>query len=202
MPRQKQQISNGGEGPNILEQMEILNAETYDDEAAVSIARSLTELARQRPGPPAHMFGMTGGFEVITERRADVPRVTAERVEVKETKARKARKARGANLGEDEDKGGRRRKKQKLSEDEDGDEDDASKKSRGRPRLDTKDETAADVGIHISLSLFCWWLWAFCILRRWQWLTALRGTSYFTLDYENNICLLCSHTNIDSIVLT
>ncbi|KFZ09093.1 hypothetical protein V502_08945 [Pseudogymnoascus sp. VKM F-4520 (FW-2644)] len=144
MPRQNHQISNAGEGPNIMQQMEILNAETYDDEAAVSIARSLTELARQRPGPPAHMFGMTGGFEVISERREDVPRGTAQRVEVKETKTRKARKARGANLGEDEDKGGRRRKKQKLSEDEDGDEDDASKKSRGRPRLDTKDETAAD----------------------------------------------------------
>ncbi|KFY53155.1 hypothetical protein V496_07865 [Pseudogymnoascus sp. VKM F-4515 (FW-2607)] len=119
--------------------MEILNAETYDDEAAVSIARSLTELARQRPGPPPHMFGMTGGFEVISERRADVPPA-----EVKEVKTRKARKARGANPGEEEDKGGRRRKKQKLSEDEDVDEDDASKKSRGRPRLDTKDETAAD----------------------------------------------------------
>ena len=133
-----------------MQQMEILNAETYDDEAAVSIARSLTELARQRPGPPAYMFGITGGFEVI-ERQEDVPRGTAQRVEVKETKTRKARKARGANLGEDEDKGGRRRKKQKLSEDEDGDEDDASKKSRGRPRLDTKDETAADVGVYISL---------------------------------------------------
>lgn len=151
MPRQNHQISNAGEGPNIMEQMEILNAETYDDEAAVSIARSLTELARQRPGPPAHMFGMTGGFEVISERRADVPRVAAQRAEVKETKTRKARKARGANTGEDEDKGGRRRKKQKLSEDEDVDEDDASKKSRGRPRLDTKDETAADVGVYISL---------------------------------------------------
>ncbi|OBT69417.1 hypothetical protein VE03_01172 [Pseudogymnoascus sp. 23342-1-I1] len=142
MPRQNHQFSNAGEGPSILNQMEILNAETYDDEAAVSIARSLTELARQRPAPPAHMFGMTGGFEV--ERRVDMPRGSAQRVEVKEPKARKARKAKGANLGEDEDKGGRRRKKQKLSEDEDVDEDDASKKSRGRPRLDTKDETAAD----------------------------------------------------------
>ncbi|KFY72456.1 hypothetical protein V499_07415 [Pseudogymnoascus sp. VKM F-103] len=144
MPRQNYEISNVGEGPSILDQMEILNAETYNDEAAVSIARSLTELARQRPGPAPHMFGMTGGFEAVTERRVDVPRGPAQRVEVKETKTRKVRKARGANPGEEEDKGGRRRKKQKLSEDEDGDEDDASKKSRGRPRLDTKDETAAD----------------------------------------------------------
>jgi hypothetical protein len=37
----------------------------------------------------------------------------------------------------------RRKKKQKLSEEDE--EDEASKKSRGRPRLDTKDETAADV---------------------------------------------------------
>jgi hypothetical protein len=152
MPRQNYQICNAGEGPNILDQMEILNAETYDAEAA-SIARSLTELARRPPVPPPHMFGMTGGFEAVMERRMDVPRVAAQRVEVKETKTRKARKARGANLEEDEeDKGGRRRKKQKLSEDEDGDEDDASKKSRGRPRLDTKDETAADVGVYISPS--------------------------------------------------
>ncbi|OBT80084.1 hypothetical protein VF21_01133 [Pseudogymnoascus sp. 05NY08] len=144
MPRHNYRITNIDEGPDIIDQMEILNAETYDDEAAVSIARSLTELARQRPGPPAHMFGMTGGFEAVTEKRVDMPWVPAQRVEVKETKTRKARKARGANPGEEEDKGGRRRKKQKLSEDEDGDEDDASKKSRGRPRLDTKDETAAD----------------------------------------------------------
>ncbi|KFY41941.1 hypothetical protein V494_02707 [Pseudogymnoascus sp. VKM F-4513 (FW-928)] len=143
MPRQNHLISNAGRGPTTLEQLDILNAERYDDEAA-SIARSLTELARQPAGPPPHMFGMTGGFEVITERRADIPRATAQRGEVKEPKARKARKARAANVGEDEDKVGRRKKKQKLSEDEDGDEDDASKKSRGRPRLDTKDETAAD----------------------------------------------------------
>ncbi|ELR09763.1 hypothetical protein GMDG_04247 [Pseudogymnoascus destructans 20631-21] len=145
MPRQNYQIGNAGEGSSIIDQMEILNAETYNDEAAVSIARSMTELARQRPGSDPHIFGMTGGFEAVTERRVNVPRVAAQRVEVKEmTKTRKARKARGANTGEDEDKGGRRRKKQKLSEDEDGDEDDGSKKSRGRPRLDTKDETAAD----------------------------------------------------------
>lgn len=62
MPRQNHHISNAGEGPNTLDQMEILNAETYDDEAAVSIARSLTELARQRPGPPpAHVWD-DGGF--------------------------------------------------------------------------------------------------------------------------------------------
>lgn len=163
MPRQNYEISNVGEGPSILDQMEILNAETYNDEAAVSIARSLTELARQRPGPAPHMFGMTGGFEAVTERRVDVPRGPAQRVEVKETKTRKVRKARGANPGEEEDKGGRRRKKQKLSEDEDGDEDDASKKSRGRPRLDTKDETAADVGVYISPSHY----FAFRIFRRW-----------------------------------
>lgn len=184
--------------------MEILNAETYDDEAAVSIARSLTELARQRPGPPPHMFGMTGGFEVISERRADVAPA-----EVKEVKTRKARKARGANPGEEEDKGGRRRKKQKLSEDEDVDEDDASKKSRGRPRLDTKDETAADVGVYISLS---------CSVVGYKnsmysedgngpWprkaphpTPAMASTfglklPHFTLDYENNICP-CALTQI------
>lgn len=83
-----------------------------------------------------------------------MPRVTAQKVGLNETKTRKARKAKAENPEEDEGKGGRRRKKQKLSEDEEGDEDDASKKSRGRPRLDTKDETAADVGTYISLSFY------------------------------------------------
>lgn len=182
--------------------MEILNAETYNDEAAVSIARSLTELARQRPGPPAHMFGMTPGFEVITERRADVPPS-----EMKEVKTRKARKARGANLGEEEDKGGRRRKKQKLSEEEDVDEDDASKKSRGRPRLDTKDETAADVGVYVSLSRFVVGYNNFVysedgnVHGRKRHPTPAMASIFglklphFTLDYENNTCP-CALTQI------
>lgn len=183
MPRQTHQISNAGEGLSTLEQMEILNAERYDDEAAVSIARSLTELARQRPGPAPHMFGMTGGFEVVTERRQDVPPVKAQRVEVKETKARKARKTRGA--GDDEDKGGRKRKKLKLSEDEDGDDDDASKKSRGRPRLDTKDETAADVGLYFSKSLCSWGYGIFVTFRAFRRCRS-RFMPCFALDYENN----------------
>lgn len=183
MPRQNYEISNVGEGPSILDQMEILNAETYDAEAA-SIARSLTELARRPPVPPPHMFGMTGGFEAVTERRVDVPRGPAQRVEVKETKTRKARKARVANPGEEEDKGGRRRKKQKLSEDEDGDEDDASKKSRGRPRLDTKDETAADVGVYISLSHYLHSVYSEDGNGSWP-----RGTPHV---FENNICLVLS----------
>ena len=185
MPRQHQLISNAVKGPSTLEQMEILNAEIYDEEAAVSIARSLTELARQRPAPPAHMFGMTAGFEAGTERRADAPKVTAQRAEVKETKTRKARKAKVANLGEDEDKGGRRRKKQKLSEDEDGYEDDASKKSRGRPRLDTKDETAADVGVYLSLSRY--------VVGHELFVGSWPGNALhiLPLGYENTTCLTC-----------
>jgi hypothetical protein len=150
MPTQNQGIGNAGERPDTPDHMKILSAETYDDEAAVSIARSLTELAQHRPGPPAYIFGVSGGFEVIKERRADVPQPKVQKIAEKGAKDRKTRKARRANPSEDEDVG-RRRKKHKLSEDEDGD-DEASKKARGRPRLDTKDETAADVSLYALLS--------------------------------------------------
>jgi hypothetical protein len=150
MPRQRQQIDNAVERHNTPDHMKILSAETYNDAAAVSIARSLTELAQQRPGQSSYTFGISGGFEVIRERRADMAQPKVQKIEEKGTKARKPRKTRRANPSEDED-AGRRRKKQKLSEDEDGDEDEASKKSRGRPRMDTKDETAADVGLYAFL---------------------------------------------------
>jgi hypothetical protein len=43
------------------------------------------------------------------------------------------------------DKGSKRRKKHKIEHQTEDDDDDARKKARGRPRVDTKDETAADV---------------------------------------------------------
>jgi hypothetical protein len=43
------------------------------------------------------------------------------------------------------EKGSRRRKKHKIEHQNQDDEEEARKKARGRPRVDTKDETAADV---------------------------------------------------------
>jgi hypothetical protein len=48
----------------------------------------------------------------------------------------------------------KRRKRQKKSSEEEAEEDEA-KKSRGRPRLDTKDETAADVSLHSPGPITC-----------------------------------------------
>jgi hypothetical protein len=53
----------------------------------------------------------------------------------------------------DSDRGDKGRKRQKLSSEEEGD-DEAGKKARGRPRLDTKDETAADVSFIPSIPVF------------------------------------------------
>jgi hypothetical protein len=56
---------------------------------------------------------------------------------------------------EDDGEKGRRRKKAKLSEEDAAaaGEDDLSKRSRGRPRVDTKDETNADVRLLVFLLL-------------------------------------------------
>lgn len=146
MPRHKQQISNIGERSDSQDLMKILSAESYGDEAAVSIARSLTELAQPRHDPTRYMFGLSGGFEVVKETRPGMPQTKVQNVEEKGKRTRKTRRPRVTNPSEDDERGRGQKKRQKLSEDEYGDDDDASKKARGRPRLDTKDETAADVG--------------------------------------------------------
>jgi hypothetical protein len=48
---------------------------------------------------------------------------------------------------EDQDSGPRRRKKARIEIHSGDDDDEARKKARGRPRVDTKDETAADVSL-------------------------------------------------------
>ncbi len=98
--------------------MAVLNAEQYDDRGA-----SRRPVRRQQDSM-IPLFGL----------------VEQPRLKEGARKTNQARQAHDAENGVGE----RRRKKQKLSSDDEG-EDDAAKKARGRPRLDTKDETAADV---------------------------------------------------------
>jgi len=97
--------------------MAILSSEQYDDPSA-----SRRSVRRQQE-PIISLFG-------LVEQKEEVP-------------VRKTNQARQSHDVENS-AGERRRKKQKVSSEDEG-EDDAAKKARGRPRLDTKDETAADV---------------------------------------------------------
>ncbi len=51
------------------------------------------------------------------------------------------------------EKGSKRRKKHKIETQAADDEEEARKKARGRPRVDTKDETAADVSFSVLFHL-------------------------------------------------
>jgi hypothetical protein len=106
--------------------MAILSSEQYDDRGASR--RSV----RRHQEPMIPLFGLV---EQPQHKEVLPVRKTAQ-----------ASKSHDA----ESDAGERRKKKQKLSSEDEG-EDDAAKKVRGRPRLDTKDETAADV----SLIYFC-----------------------------------------------
>lgn len=117
--------------------MEILNAMQYDDGAASAAAATTTTRGRGAGQSQKHshsqvdsqdpVFGLTGHFEHP------------------ETRVKGRSRTQTSRAGNTQMEGGeRRRKKQKLSDDED-DQDESTKKARGRPRLDTKDETAADV---------------------------------------------------------
>jgi hypothetical protein len=100
--------------------MAILSSEQYNDPGAPR--RSV----RRQQEPIIPLFG----FVEQPQQKEVVP----------VRKTNQARQPHDAENGAGE----RRRKKQKVSSEDEG-EDDAAKKARGRPRLDTKDETAADV---------------------------------------------------------
>jgi hypothetical protein len=114
--------------------MAVLSSEQYDDRGA-----SRRSVRRQQE--PMIPFGLV------------------EQPQLKEVvPVRKTNQARQSHDAENS-AGERRRKKQKLSSEDEG-EDDAAKKARGRPRLDTKDETAADVSF-IYFSNFLVFKWSF-----------------------------------------
>jgi len=131
----------------------ILSAERYNDGSTLSIARSLTEMAQQQQ-QQQHSRDMSAGYIFGFEELRAVPRsptgAGAREVEGRrnEVDGARVKSGKGGNRKKEEEEGSterkRKKKKQKLSEDEEAD-DEATKKARGRPRLDTKDETAADV---------------------------------------------------------
>jgi hypothetical protein len=112
--------------------LEILNAEQYDDGTGIITAATQNVGMGQRKSPyksPTQVFGITHGVEPHTRSTVQ---------------SRKKSDGQRSPSG-DQSQGERRRKKMKVSDEEEADEDEASRKVRGRPRLDTKDETAADV---------------------------------------------------------
>jgi hypothetical protein len=129
--------------------MGILSAERYNDGRAISNPkqRNLGGLkqASQSKSPTMDtggVFGLSGGFEARQMPSNSNPSNSNSQSQ-KQTQHEQQRPS-------DADMGGRRRKKPKISdeEEEEEEEDEAAKKSRGRPRLDTKDETAADVCLY------------------------------------------------------
>jgi hypothetical protein len=105
---------------NYANSLGILNAESYDDASGALRAREASEM-RLKHNEPTMPFGITSGPKITLN-----PELRSESEEL--------------------DDGSRRRKKPRI-EPQSGDDDDeeARKKARGRPRVDTKDETAADV---------------------------------------------------------
>jgi hypothetical protein len=113
---------------NYANSLGILNAESYDDARGASRAREASEM-RLKHNEPTMPFGITSGPKITLdpELRAD---------------------------SEEPDSGSRRRKKARLEAHSGDDDEEARKKARGRPRVDTKDETAADVSLVCNLSSF------------------------------------------------
>ena len=113
---------------NYANSLGILNAESYDDGRGALRAREASEM-RLKHNEPMMPFGITSGPKITLdpELRAD---------------------------SEEPDAGSRRRKKPRLEAHSGDDDEEARKKSRGRPRVDTKDETAADVSLVWKLGSF------------------------------------------------
>jgi hypothetical protein len=109
---------------NYAQSLGILNAESYDDGRAQQRSREM-RLKQTTAPDPLMQFGITEApLRIDLEMRTD---------------------------SDDLDKGSRRRKKHKIDSQNEDDDEEARKKARGRPRVDTKDETAADVSSILSL---------------------------------------------------
>lgn len=105
---------------NYANSLSILNAESYDDGRGALRSREASEM-RMEHSEPTMAFGITSG-----------PKITLDPL--------------FRTNSEEPDAGSRRRKKPRTEAHHSGvDEEEARKKARGRPKVDTKDETAADV---------------------------------------------------------
>lgn len=134
--------------------MRILGAESYLDGNTLSIAQSLTELAQQ----PAHDMTLGWKFDENEEMSgtATPPILKARQADAELNRHSERRKSAGAQAKEkprerskeaeevEESPVFKTKRKRRISEEDDG-VNEAEKKARGRPRLDTKDESAADV---------------------------------------------------------
>jgi len=118
----------GAQAPqNYANNLGILNAESYDDGQHALNAQEKAEMRMKHQTELP--FGITGHPSV----RLDEERRSESDEQDRATKRRRRHKADDAQL---------------VDEDEE-----ARKKARGRPRVDTKDETAADVSSYLPLSL-------------------------------------------------
>jgi hypothetical protein len=106
---------------NYVNSLGILDAETYNNG---SVERATGRESSKQSSDPVMPFGLVDAQLPITEHDVEFSEDTME-VPEKESGGKKKKKRRVENISADED--------------------DGKKKSRGRPRVDTKDETAADV---------------------------------------------------------
>jgi hypothetical protein len=124
--RQNQYMSTGYHGigaqisANYANTLEILNAESYDD------GRGTLRYLEQRQSRLHQMSNNTLSLGMVESNGMGMGLAVR------------------AN-SEEFEKGTKRKKKRGSEAQNDEDEDEARKKARGRPRVDTKDETAADV---------------------------------------------------------
>ena len=123
----------GGSGSQISRNypnnLGILNAETYN--SGLLERNSSNGDSRKQSNDPTMPFGLVD---------APLPRLEHDAEPSEDT------------MEVPEPEPGSERKKKRRVEAISGDDDDGKKKSRGRPRVDTKDETAADVGLQPKTS--------------------------------------------------
>jgi hypothetical protein len=107
---------------NYVNNLGILSAETYNNG---SVERSTAHEPPKQASDPEMPFGLVDGHLSRQDPEVEVSEDTMEVPELEPAGKKKKKKRRVDNIS--------------------GDEEDGKKKSRGRPRVDTKDETAADV---------------------------------------------------------
>lgn len=145
--------------------MSILGAESYLDGNTLFVAQSLADLAHQQMDAPqvSQVAGMGYTFEMTRQRAVTPEALNARTVSGVERRVSggehdrtdskgKASQAPDAKSPEPESQAGKKKRKRKTDQDDHEEvEDESGKKSRGRPRLETKDETAADVRARLSI---------------------------------------------------
>ena len=114
-------------------ELEILNAESYDDGNHPMNPITLLGARNMKSGSPRELpFGIQDQPSITLDTKTDSDDVEKEKTSRKKTS--KKHKMENSQLADEEDE--------------------ARKKARGRPRVDTKDETAADVSLNILMP-FC-----------------------------------------------